>query len=115
MSYESNDKPDMKFIANNVMVFAHEHNGRTSYSVCVSTAEQVNGQKTGEYARAYLYLQFPRGNAPKNGDKIDITDSFYKAYKTRDGGSGFVVMVKRNGWKLHGEKYEVNDDFWETV
>ena len=97
----------MNLTGENIMVFAHEYNGRTSYSLGVSSKKYVNGQKTDEYIKAYMYVQFPRDNAPRDKDKIDITKAFFAAYEGRDGKTGFKLVVQE--WKYHESHGNYND------
>ena len=90
----------------NAMVFAHEHEGRTAYSLGVSSKKYVNGQKTDEWVNGYITAQFPRDNAPGNKEKIDITNAFFAAYETRDGKSGVKLVVRE--WNPH---YDEEDSF----
>lgn len=88
---------DIKF--KNAMVFAHEYDGRTSFSIGVSSRDFVDGHKTDEWVNGYITAQFPRDNAPSNKEKIDITKAFFGAYKTRDGKSGVKLVVQE--WRPH--------------
>lgn len=87
--------------ASGVKVFAHEFDGRTSYSLGVSSPKYVNGQKTNEYVNAYIYAQFPRDNAPRDKDRIDILSAFPAAYEGRDGKVNVKYIVTQ--WKWHEE------------
>lgn len=89
----------MNLGGNNIMVFAHEYNGRTSYSIGVSGKKYVDGHQTDEYIRHYLNAQFPRDNAPGDKDKIDITKSFLAPYETKDGHTNIKLVVQE--WNPH--------------
>lgn len=91
---------DIKF--KNIMVFAHDYEGRTSYSLGVSNKKYVNGQETDEWVNGYITAQFPRDNAPGNKEKVDITNAFFAAYETRDGKSGVKLVVRE--WNPHYEE-----------
>lgn len=88
---------DIKF--KNVMVFAHEYEGRTAYSLGVSSRKFADGHKTDEWVNGYITAQFPRDSAPSNKEKIDISKSFFAAYETRDGKSGIKLVVQE--WNTH--------------
>lgn len=89
----------MNVTGEDIMVFAHDFNGRTSYSLGVRSKKLVNGQRTDDYIKAYMYAQFPRNNAPRDKTKIDINKAFVGAYENRDGDTGSKVIVQE--WKYH--------------
>lgn len=91
----------MNVTGEDIMVFAKEYNGRTSYSLGVSSRKYENGRKTDEWIKAYMYVQFPRDDAPRDREKIDIKKAFFSAYENRDGGTGFKLIVQE--WCPHGK------------
>ena len=89
----------MNLTGENIMVFAHEFNGRMTYSIAVSGRKYVNGQKTDDFIKHYKNIQFPRDNAPNDQDRIDITKSFLAPYETKDGKTNDKLVVQE--WNPH--------------
>lgn len=97
----------MNFTGENIMVFAHEYNGRTSYSISVSGKKYVDGHQTDEYIKHYISAQFPRNNVPGDRAKVDITKAFLAPYEMRDGGTNIKLVVQE--WNPHEETYDWGD------
>lgn len=95
-------KSDIKF--ENVMVFENDYDGRTYYSIGISSRDYVNGQVTDDWVTAYINVSFPRDNVPRNKDKIDITKAFFSAYKGKDGKGRFKLVVQE--WNEHADEDE---------
>lgn len=97
-------------VTGDAMIFSKEYEGRTFYSLGVSTKNQ-----DGSYTNGYLDVQFKKGVELENKTKIDIKDSWFKCYKTKDGKSKVYLFVN----EFDGETKkdipsgfaEVDDDF----
>lgn len=76
-----------------VKVFAQDYNGKTSYSLGVSSKRYVDGQRTDDWVNGYLPIQFTQG-APSNGQTISIDKSFLSAYEGKDGKAGIKLVVQ---------------------
>lgn len=89
-------------VTGDTMIFRKEYEGRTFYSMGVSTKNQE-----GDYVKGYMDVQFKKGVDLDNQSKIDIKDSWFKVYKSKDGKSKVYLFIN----EFEGVKKKTEPDF----
>ena len=91
-----------------VMIFKHDYNGRSAYSLGISSKkyDAVNRCQLDEWVSLYINIQFPKGNAPEDKQHIDIKDAWLTCYEDKNGVAQPKLIV--NKWAPHGDK---KDDY----